>query len=323
MNRSALRVAVVAVLVAAAIVAVAGTVDDPSTGDGGPAGESQSEMTRTQVSTTQSTATAEETTTRRSIPTNDQECVAAAKNPLVVLGVLAAFASLLAYVYRAYGQVEMLALAMLVLVLLFFAYSALAVCPPTEDEPAPNRSGGTQNDTNRTSAGPSGASGTGGDDGRTRDLPLALVAVVAVLAVAAVGVVLVTREDAADDDPFDALAADEAEPEPEDAVDVDVLAAAAGRAADRIEDADDVDNEIYRAWVEMTEYIDVEHPESSTPGEFAAAAVDAGIDRDDVVELTDRFERVRYGHTAPTAEREARARDALRRIESQYGGEDA
>ena len=75
---------------------------------------------------------------------------------------------------------------------------------------------------------------------------------------------------------------------------------------------------------EQTETADPEiSQELPTPGEFAAAAVDAGIDREDVVELTGLFERVRYGSEAATADREARALDALRRIDDQYGGEDA
>jgi len=100
--------------------------------------------------------------------------------------------------------------------------------------------------------------------------------------------------------------------------DVEDLRTAAGRAADRIERAAAVDNEIYRAWVEMTEYLDVEHPESSTPREFEAAAVDAGIDADVVAELTGLFERVRYGDEPPTEATEARAVDALRSMEDAY-----
>lgn len=96
---------------------------------------------------------------------------------------------------------------------------------------------------------------------------------------------------------------------------------AAGRAADRIETGTDVENEVYRAWVEMTRHLDVDHPEASTPAEFAAAASEAGIDRSDVDELTDLFELVRYGGRPPTEERERRAVEALRRIEAEYGGE--
>lgn len=97
------------------------------------------------------------------------------------------------------------------------------------------------------------------------------------------------------------------------------VGSAAGRAADRIDDAgSDVDNEIYRAWREMTERLEVDRPDSSTPREFAAAAVEAGIDREHVDELTGLFEAVRYGDVETTPEMEARAVDVLRRIEDEY-----
>jgi hypothetical protein len=94
---------------------------------------------------------------------------------------------------------------------------------------------------------------------------------------------------------------------------------AAGRAAERIEADADVDNEVYDAWKEMTTYLEVDQPASSTPGEFAAAAVDAGMTREDVDELTRLFEEVRYGGADP-ADREQRAVATLRRIEAAYGG---
>lgn len=101
------------------------------------------------------------------------------------------------------------------------------------------------------------------------------------------------------------------------------LARIAGRAADRIEDGeqsvDDAENEVYRAWREMTEVLDVENRETTTPREFSRRAVDAGLAPDDVRELTDLFETVRYGGEAPTADREKRALDVLRRIEASYG----
>lgn len=97
--------------------------------------------------------------------------------------------------------------------------------------------------------------------------------------------------------------------------DVAALGRAAGRAADRIDRGAVVDNEVYRAWREMTERLDVEAPEASTPGEFAEAAVDAGLDPDAVAELTDLFAAVRYGGGEADESRERRAAAALRRIE--------
>nr|WP_282594522.1 DUF4129 domain-containing protein [Halomarina salina] len=68
----------------------------------------------------------------------------------------------------------------------------------------------------------------------------------------------------------------------------------------------------------MTDPLDLSR-ETSTPGEFAAAAVDAGMSRDDVGELTRLFERTRYGGVAVDEGREQRATTALRRIERTYG----
>ncbi|MBV0923852.1 DUF4129 domain-containing protein [Halomicroarcula limicola] len=96
------------------------------------------------------------------------------------------------------------------------------------------------------------------------------------------------------------------------------LGEAAGRAADRIADDAPLDNVVYRAWREMTDALDVPDPETSTPGEFQAAAVDAGMDSEDVAVLTDLFETVRYGDQPATEERERRAERALRNVERTY-----
>lgn len=112
--------------------------------------------------------------------------------------------------------------------------------------------------------------------------------------------------------------------------DVAALGRAAGRAANRLGDAGDAaeaadaaefENEVYRAWREMTASLDVDRPESSTPGEFADAAIDAGMSADDVRELTALFEAVRYGGRRPTEERQRRARRLFRRLEATYTGE--
>lgn len=101
------------------------------------------------------------------------------------------------------------------------------------------------------------------------------------------------------------------------------LGRAAGRAADRLDSTADIDNEIYRAWREMTASLDVPRPETSTPGEFAEAAIDAGIDSGDVTALTRLFEDVRYGTSTATPANETRAREIFRRIETRYTTEDA
>lgn len=107
----------------------------------------------------------------------------------------------------------------------------------------------------------------------------------------------------------------EEEPRMGEMTDSAEIATAAREAANRLEQVSDSENAVYRAWARMTEPLDVDHPESSTPGEFADAALAAGLDADDVDELTTLFETVRYGTTQITDEHERRAQGALRRIE--------
>jgi hypothetical protein len=111
------------------------------------------------------------------------------------------------------------------------------------------------------------------------------------------------------------------EPEADDGPGTTTTAAvgrAAGRAADRIEEATELDNEIFRAWSEMARLVEIRNPETRTPSEFETAAVDAGMDPDDVRELTRLFEQVRYGTDEPTATDEQEAVDLFRRIEATY-----
>ncbi|MFO8115983.1 MAG: DUF4129 domain-containing protein [Halorubrum sp.] len=160
-----------------------------------------------------------------------------------------------------------------------------------------------------------GGAGLGGGEGAasTPELLFALVVVVAL--VASVAVLLGAG---GDDEPEAGEAAAGSDDEP-DEPDLRAVGRTAGAAADRIERSD-ADNGVYRAWRDMTEALDVDRPASSTPAEFAAAAVDAGVDEGPVADLTAVFERVRYGGEEATAERERRAAEALRRIEERHGG---
>lgn len=158
-----------------------------------------------------------------------------------------------------------------------------------------------------------GVSGGGVQAPEGSRIPLESLNVIAVLAlgVVLVGVVLWLSEDPDDDLARERTGADRG-------TETGPIGRRAGEAADRIEADAAVDNEIYRAWVEMTDQLDVAHPDTSTPEEFASAAVDAGMRREDVEELTDVFREVRYGPEEPTAGHEGRAVEALRRIESTY-----
>lgn len=96
----------------------------------------------------------------------------------------------------------------------------------------------------------------------------------------------------------------------------------AGETADRIETGMSIDNEVYRAWKELTTHLDVQNPDVSTPAEFATAAEDAGMDSTHIEELTELFRDVRYGGAKPTADREERATTALRTIEAHYANDE-
>ena len=153
---------------------------------------------------------------------------------------------------------------------------------------------------------PGGPPGDGGSSDPSSPLPLGPLAV---LGVALVGVALVVVRarggsgGASDDTP---------DPDSDRRA---AVGRAAGRAADRLEEGGD--NEVYRAWREMTDLLDVEDPETSTPGEFADAAVDAGLGGEAVHELTRLFEDVRYGDAPPT-DSEDRAVAVFRQIEQRY-----
>ncbi|WEL22187.1 DUF4129 domain-containing protein [Halorhabdus sp. BNX81] len=100
------------------------------------------------------------------------------------------------------------------------------------------------------------------------------------------------------------------------------LGEAAGRAAAGIAASESTaDNAVYEAWIEMTDALAVADPETTTSGEFADAAVDAGMDPEHVRELTRLFEDVRYGDASVSQARAERARAALERIEATYAGE--
>ncbi|WP_254839305.1 DUF4129 domain-containing protein [Natronomonas marina] len=192
-------------------------------------------------------------------------------------------------------------------------YGGLAFCGESSAAPqqTSTEGGPTPNGSNLPEGGGGGLGETGTEALSSPSLLLALLVVVA-LAVVVVAV-LATGSDRA------GTAEEPTEDLPEDAP--ETIGRVAGTAADRIDADGDVDaeNEVYRAWREMTESLAVASPETTTPREFERAAVDAGMDREDVAALTDLFESVRYGGLEPTDEQERRAVETLRRIESGYG----
>ncbi|WP_049920820.1 DUF4129 domain-containing protein [Halopiger djelfimassiliensis] len=173
---------------------------------------------------------------------------------------------------------------------------------------------------NETGTGGDGLGGDSGNDGTALSVG-PLFGLLALITAVFVGGLLVSRGT----DRSESTAADPDESPGSDRTveDAAAVGAAAGRAADRLENATDADNEIYRAWRELTRLLEVDRPESSTPREFASAAIEAGIDREHVDELTRLFEDVRYGDTETTPEMEARAVSVLRRIEATHAETDS
>lgn len=81
------------------------------------------------------------------------------------------------------------------------------------------------------------------------------------------------------------------------------------------------ENDVHRAWYAMARHLDVTAASSDTPRELAGTAIDQGLEREAVRDLTTQFERVRYGQGQPTAEREQRALAALERLGIDVGEE--
>ncbi|SFR36393.1 MULTISPECIES: DUF4129 domain-containing protein [Halorubrum] len=173
------------------------------------------------------------------------------------------------------------------------------------------------NGTGLLPAGAVGGSGLGSGEGAASAPQILFAVVIAVAVVASVAALLLAG---GDDEGTGGDGSGRPDPPAEEPPDLDAIGRTAGEAADRIESSE-ADNEVYRAWRDMTDALDVDRPASSTPAEFATAAVDAGVDEAPVTALTEVFERVRYGGEDATDDRERRAVEALREIEERHGGE--
>ena len=209
-------------------------------------------------------------------------------------------------------------LAVILLCFLLVVSLLIVVTGDTETNPGQPPEQQPQEDQQKGSSNP----GSGGDSEVLYDIPVVWW-FLGSFAVVILGLILVLRryglrsdEESEDGD------GDESESDEETAA----LGAIAGQAADRIENGSadggsGADNEVYRAWAEMTAQLDIETGETTTPREFERQAAAAGMAPDHVRELTALFETVRYGGESVTEDREQRAVSVLRRIESTYGGE--
>ena len=91
--------------------------------------------------------------------------------------------------------------------------------------------------------------------------------------------------------------------------------ARASTGDDAVDAPDTGPSTVEEAWAEMVDLVPVGRRPARTPGEYARAAIDAGLPADPVSRLTETFREVRYGGYPPSADRTRRARDALERIE--------
>ncbi len=238
-------------------------------------------------------------------------CYPVLDSSVAILIILALFLVALVLAYRKAGGLGVVAVIGPVGVPLLFIHALLTSCVTTVGGgnmlPSMNRS---------NLSFPTG--GTGGLGNGTAGTATPSIIMFVVLGVALLGAIaLLVRSSGGTQDTNP-----DAEGIEEEQSDIAAVGRAAGEAADRIESESSVENEVYRAWREMTEYLNVPSPHSSTAGEFASAAVAAGMEPDDVDELTNVFEEVRYGGYDASEEHEQRAIDALRRIEHAYADDE-
>lgn len=314
MDRNTALTVGVAVLAVVALSLAAATLDSATVQEGGSGiGAGPSDSSGFGSGASGGFGTAGESRDGSPIPSL---CYPWLADPLAVLGIVGAFLLMGAITY--YQTRTLLVPVSLTLAFgipVGLVWARLAFCPG-------DRSGGggglfAGSGGNATGIFPAGGGSSGLVQGTAQTVSTPSVLLAILLVVALAGSVLMLFV-ASGDEEETVEGPGEESPDP----DVAAVGRAAGDAADRIERDADVENGVYRAWVEMTDHLDVENPRSSTPAEFATAAVDAGMASDDVDELTRLFEEVRYGGEDVTSEREQRAVSALRRIEAAYADAD-
>lgn len=238
-------------------------------------------------------------------------CVPLLNDPRFLAAVAAVALVGAALTYRRGGPLLPIALLGGIAPIAVVVHAALTACSE-----AGSFAGGLPSRVRRNASAAVGLTGSGGGGGGTATpLPAESTALLAALGLALVAAAALLVRATGDDDPGQPSTADES-----GHASAAAIGRAAGRAADRIERDAPADNAVYRAWREMAGHLEVADPATSTPAEFADAAVEAGMAPGDVDELTALFEDVRYGGRDPTEDREERAVDALRRIEAEYAG---
>ncbi|ELZ91917.1 hypothetical protein C440_16434 [Haloferax mucosum ATCC BAA-1512] len=310
MDRSAFRTLALALLAVVALSVVAATIDSTVVSDGGPAGFGSGSSGGSVAGESESTGfqPSSGSSGEFDIPA---PCFPWLLSPWI-LGLLAAIFFLLAgYAYRESGSLlppvaVFLALGPPVILLL----GLLTAC--RADLSFGSRVSGSARNVSFLPSGGGGQLGGGGAVQSVSPPTLVFGLLLGVALVAALVMLVTGTGDSPEDDDTEPAAV-ESDP------DIAAVGRAAGAAAERIEaGGTDVENEVFRAWGEMTALLDVPNRKSATPAEFAEAAVDSGMARDDVTALTTLFEAVRYGGFEATEARERHAVTALRNIESTY-----
>lgn len=246
-------------------------------------------------------------------------CYPVLQEPFVIAAIALVFVGIFAYIYRDSGDpFPAFVVCGVIAIPVGIVWTLLAFCGDPLSSDSSEEDAGTgfpieSGPTNETRFPLLGGGGSGEASGTAISAPTVVVfLLLGVALLGAVAVVLASRGD--DEKGIDRPGSASAS-----SPDVAAVARAAGEAADRIAADAAADNEVFRAWATMTEALDLESPDTTTPAAFERAAVEAGMDPDDVAELRDLFEEVRYGGRTATEDREQRAIAALRRVESTYG----
>lgn len=316
-DRDALLAVGIALLAVVALGVAAATIDtavDPGSGSGVESGGDSSGASGGGSDDTSfgGSSTASETSVSALVP-----CQPWLRSLPVYLGLLGLFSLFFGLTYRDTGSIfasGVVAVSLFIPIGLFWYLFSVCRAGSQQREPLQFGLGNRTNGSILPQSGGPGGGETAVEVVSTPTVVFGLLVVVALLA----SVVLLFTAGRDDEGPPEATVPDDDE---RDGPTMAALGRTAGRAADRIEADADVDNEVFRAWRDLTEYLDVDAPQSSTPAEFADAAVDAGMAPEHVDALTEVFESVRYGGAEPTAEREQRAVDALRAIEESHSGD--
>jgi hypothetical protein len=312
------RVLILALLCVLAVTLAAATLTNPTTDTPGSAGgpspfqEESPDDPEDDQSGADGNATTENDRESGSVLSLSLGCLGFLLSPTFIVGALTALVVLIWVLKRHENLVYALAVVFPLLMFLIPVYLAFTDCGSTIDTPSGGPMGALENSTDPTKIG-----GTASET--TQQLMTPLI-VLGLLVVVAVVLAYLTVRASGDDTVEPEETTPEVADEGDDGEALAAVGAAAGRAADRIEEPADVDNEVFRAWREMTGHLNVENPDASTPTEFADVAREAGMDGEHVERLTNLFRDVRYGGRSPTEDREQEAVDALRAIEETYAG---